>query len=968
MNSTGFFEGLTTIRDVLNGPGPVAAQLASLLPLLEDDELRQQFFVELDAAEWVGPLREQGCFDSPPEPIEQDGGIAHPSWSASQYLVRMAAAAPKEVFETMAPIVTANARVILDIADAAQGLPGNLAARLASKVTDAIRGDVWIDLYAERAAGFIVKLAEDAELDAAITLADALFFLRPKKSISYGPVPRFGAHRYGELLPRVVQALGRANHERAMEWSCRLLRTAASFHQSPEVRDEFDDMSYIWRPAIEEHADNHGHDVADVVATAARDLTEWTVREGHCPLGRAVEFLEGYGKLILSRIALHLVRLFAEQDQALARERMLHKEYFDLYQHRHEYATLLKDRFGMLSPVDQSVILGWIEAGPDRDKTREMLRANLDDSFSEDLVERYVRVWQRDRLSWFSESLPDEWKQRYQQLVAELGQPELSDVVFRTTVGWGGGESPKTSAELAGMDTDALVTYLRSWRPDDPKDRMGPSIDSLADQFGAAVRENLDRFAAEAPAFSELQATYLSRLLHELGTAVRNKRQIPFGPAADLCLAVVSKPVELPTEHEAGGESPESDQPGEYARNAVADLVREMCGHDAPLALREKLWGCLAPLEGSPDRSYIVGGSEEDLRTATPIDDACNNPRAKVIGAVIRYAAWTKQRAIEASGEQDVGLEGMSAVPEAKEMLERHLRPNCPDSSAVHSQYGMHFPVLCWLDASWAETHKESIFPLVGDRAPRGWAAWNSYLVANQVQDHVFDILRGSYAQAIDELTSDLTDERSRFNPLRTLAEHMVILCGRGKLMVEEEDGLLRKFFRRAAPSIRAYGVEFAGRSLGEVEKLPEEVVPRFVSLWQWFWSEFGEGQSNAPPEQFAGFGWWLACGKFDAAWCLDRLTEVVEIAPVVEPEDKVMEWLGGLAQQHSDRVIQLADRMVRADETGWRLIGWGDELKSILRLALESGSADAESKAKALIDHLGRRGRLEYGELLQGE
>ncbi|NQT19452.1 MAG: hypothetical protein HQ592_07090 [Planctomycetes bacterium] len=721
-------------------------------------------------------------------------------------------------------------------------------------------------------------------------------------------------------------------------------------------------MSYIWRPTIEEHDQNLGRDVTGAIVVAVRDLSEEVVRKDLWSLRQTVESLDDYNKLILSRIGLNVVRLCAEKDPELAQKRMLDKGLFDSYEFRHEYATLLRDRFGMLSAGEQSVILGWIEEGPDRNESREMLQANLGDRFSEELVERRIKLWRRDRLSWFSQSLPPEWKQRYENLVQEFGEPEHPDLVFYTDAGWGL-EAPKKAEELAAMTTQHLVAYLKTWRPD-LDDPMGPRIRELADQLSAAVRQNLKRFATDAEAFSDLHPTYVSSFLMEYVIAVQNKRAVPFDPLVGLCLAVVAKPPELAREHRVGDREFDSDQSWEYARNAVADLVANMCEASAPLKLREKLWQCLAPLEESPDKNYIVSDPGGDMQTAVWLTHACNNPRAKMINAVIRYAIWVKRQTIGTSGNE-ASFAGFKDIPEAKDMLERHLDPERSDSPAVRSEYGMHFPKLWWLDPAWAQDNAHRIFPLTGKHSAHGWAAWNSYLVANRVYEDVFRTLREVYEQAVDQLNESMTGEGQDGNPLHDLARHMVVLCGRGTLPIDDADGLLQRFFRRSAPTVRAHAIEYVGNSLRDYEKPPEEVVPRFVSLWEWYWSEFGAGRPDAPPEQFAGFGSWLASGAFDDEWCLKALADVVEVAPVIEPHQDVMEKLAELVQSYPDRVVHLVDPMVRADQMGWHVISCKKQLRSILGAALSSGGS-AKAEAERVIDYLGRRGGLEYGELLK--
>ena len=945
---------------------PTHQQIDKAVALMVTPQHCRMFFGKLENPHWVAPLRERGFFSSPPKPMQTQDGSYHPAWPASHYLARMAGLAPDEVFKTLALIETENARVISDIAEAALALPGPLAAKLSRKVLTAIVKDIWVSLYADKGADLIVRLAGNGEVKAAISLADSLFYLRSKESVGCNPVPRMDAYRYAQLLPRVVDAACLADPDRAMHWTCDLLKTAVSYHQAPERRDDPDDFSCIWRPAVEDHPQNRGHDVADCVVTAVRSLCERVVREDLWSLPKTVEFLRSFDKLIFDRVGLHLSRLFVEKDQELTRQQMLKKDLFDDSRFRHEYALLLRDCFPMLSIDDQSAILRWIEQGPDRDGTRQLLRANLGERSGEEMVDRYIRIWQRDRLSWFCASLPPQWKERYDQLVSEFGEPEHADFTYWMESRWGGGEPPKKAAELASMSTPDIVAFLTAWRPD-PDKQSGPSINDLAEEFASAARDNLERFASEAPVFADVHPSYLSNLLMVFWTALQNQRKFALEPVVELCLTITGRPTELAPGHRIGGDPDESDQSWEYAKNEVTEVVRQICDHgDAPLGLRGKLWQCLARSEPLPDKSYVVGDPQEDARMADWTRfHACNNLRARLIHAVIRYAVWVKTQMTRERGG-DAASVTFADIPEAKALLGKHLEPEGDDSPAVRSEYGRHFPALWWIDADWSQAHANDVFTLAGSKRVHGWAAWNAYIVANGFSERVFGVLRATYSEAIAQITPELADSASGYTPLSGLGEHMVILCGRGLLPVEDENGLLRAFFRNASPSVRGRAIEFVGRSLTEADPLPEKVVRNFMSLWNWYWSEFGRQRPAKSSEQFTGFGWWLTCGKFDTNWCLDRLAEVTEIAPLILPEKDVLDKLGELAQGHPTQVILVVDRMVRGDKEGWHVIGYDKELASILNAVLHYGDDAAKQQVQSIMNHLGRRGYIGFGKLVR--
>ena len=944
---------------------PTPEEIDKAIALLVAPELCRVFFGKLENPEWVSPLAQKGYFSAPPVPIESAGGVAHPAWPASEYLVRMAPFAAEDVFKALASVDTSNARVISNICETAVALPADLAAKLSEKIRKAIKDGVWVQLYAEQAANLIVKLAREGQASVAVELADTLFAVKAHKTLSHTPVGIIDVHSYGETLPKVVRALGETDAARAMGWTRALLKRAASYHLGPDTREEFDDVSWVWRPAIEDHEQNRRHDIADCIVTAMRDLAVQVTDTGAWPLRTTVDFLEAGSKLVLSRIGLHLVRQFADRDMDLAVQKMLSRELFNSHQCRHEYAMLLQDRFVMLPPDGQQTILGWINEGLDREETRRILVANLGERFREKYIDKRIHAWQRDCLSWFRESLPPEWRQRYETLVAEVGQPKHADLAFWAEVGGEDAEPPESLPNLAAMDTPSLVAYLKTWRPD-PQDYWGRSLADLAGRLASAVQENPGRFSAEAPSFADLHPTYVTRILSEITVAVQNHRTVSIEPVLNLCLAVVAKPIELPAEDRVGGDPFDSDPSWEYARNEVVRVVERFCDADVPMALREKLWACLARLEAAPDKSYIADEPTEDIRLATWLDHACNNPKARWLHAVIRYAIWVKKQTLAATKEERSTV-GLGVAPEAAAVLEALLNPERDLSPAVRSEYGQDYPALCWLDADWARRHASQIFTLAGDHASQGWAAWNSYLVANRVYSDVLEAIRDVYKQAIAGLEPDLHTTGARFNPLPKLAENIVVLYGRGLIPLEQPDGLLRQFFLKVPPQVRGHAIETVGSSLDGPHDVPRQVLERFVALWEWFWATFVQGQASPTlTKELASFGWWLTCGKFDDKWCLDRLVQVMQLSPEAQPEQEVMKRLAELAPTHPLQVVTCADRLVRGDTEGWRLYSWRESLVTLLGTVLHLDNQDARRMALELANRLGCRGFHEFGQIVK--
>jgi hypothetical protein len=97
----------------------------------------------------------------------------------------------------------------------------------------------------------------------------------------------------------------------------------------------------------------------------------------------------------------------------------------------------------------------------------------------------------------------------------------------------------------------------------------------------------------------------------------------------------------------------------------------------------------------------------------------------------------------------------------------------------------------------------------------------------------------------------------------------------------------------------------------------------------------------------------------------LDRLSDFSQTAQRVQPDHEVLDHLAKIAGTDIDTSVQILDRMVRGDREGWRIHMWREAVTAILRQALSAGG-NARTQAEAIVNYLGRRGYVEFGEILE--
>ncbi len=952
---------------------PTPEQVDKAVALLAHGENHRYFFDRLENPEWLVALKAKGFFSSPPSPIrdESRGTVAFPLWPESRYLARMAKFAPKNVVEILLQIPsTENGRVYDDLADAALAIPADLAARLVPNAISWIQTPFQL-LLPKKLGALVSHLTMGGEIGASLDLARALLAVRadPRRSQKASeenrflfpePQPLFALWDYEQVLQKIVPDLVAAAEERALTLLCDLLDEAVRLSRRGDENQEPEDYSYIWRSAID-RGQSTDHDVRGLLVAAARDAAEQIAQQNPSKVAEVIRNLENRKWHVFHRLALHVLRVFAQAAPGFVAERLREPERFDKPDFRREYNLLARECFGGLRPEDQGRVLGWIQKGPDVESLKVRWTKFTGKPVTDKEAARYLKEWQRDRLSPFNADLPEDWKQRYAQLVAEVGPP--GDLTRARTITGGvfTPKSPKTSEDLRKMTVQELVDYLRYWVPSG--ELMGESIAGLSGQLAALVGSEPERFAAEAQRFKSLDPTYIRELLQGFWEPTKQKRTFNWEEVLALCLWVMDQPRENPGRK---GGLLDQDPDWGWTRKSMASLLSYGFDSDViPFELRYRAWGVLERLADDSDPT-----PEDDFRYGENMDLASfsiNTTRGEAMHAVVRYSLWVRRRMEKEPDGKTRAARGFDEMPEVRTVFDKHLDPDQEPSLAIRIVFGQWLPWLHFLDQNWATANIPKIFPLVDNLKDFRDVAWDTYIVFCEPYNNVFEILKEEYGRAI-EMIGTLSKRRTHLgDPDSRLAEHLISQYWRGKLDADVPKGLLARFYAKADPKLRNWALEFIGRGLWKTAgNISPEILDRVKHLWATR-LEAVRAAGTASPEsgEVTSFGWWFVSGRFDAEWAIDQLLEALKIGSRIEPDHLVVERLAQLSGEMPIRTVECLRMIVEGDRDGWGILGWRDHARTILGTAIHSADLTARDRTIDLVHRLGSRGYFEFRDLL---
>ncbi len=934
----------------------------------------EYFFNNLKSADWLEHLWEAKMFSDPP-PLKREGEyIQFLVWPESRYLARIASLKPDLVCKIIFEMAdTDNVRVYEDLADATLQMPPPIAARLIKKIKKWALSRYHL-LLPEKLGSLVAHLAKGGQIDEALELATILLEVLPdpKREIEHEknnlyllppqPIARFEKWVYEQIVKNHIPVLVEAAGMRALILLCDILESAVHLSQR---RNEvvYEDYSYIWRPAIEDNPQNHTYSIKDVLVPAVRDAAETIARTDVTKIPEIILLFEKRPWKIFHRIALHILRLFPDTSHKILTAQMMDRELFDDISMTHEYALLLGKHFGKLSEEQENVIFNWIDEGPDLTDYAEFREKTSGNRPSKEELVDYRETWQRDHLVWFKEHLSGKWKERYELLIRIYGEPAHTDFARYSSGTWVGPRSPKSSDEIEKMSVDLIIDFLGSWQP------SGESMTSSPEGFGrmlsSVIAKDPVRFSTEADKFIGLDPTYVRACISGLEESLKQKKKVKWSAILKLCIWVVKQPREIPDRDIS---IRDIDPDWGWTRRHIANLlemgVQKGIGQ-IRINKRKEVWKILYILSKDPDPSPETEDGYKKSKSMDPATLAINSVRGEAMNAVILYALWIR-RHLQRLPDKEINLNrGLEAMSEVREVLEEHLDTSKDSSLAIRSVYGRWFPWLVLLDPVWSKNHITEIFPTdPHDRAYKD-AAWEAYLYFCAPYNNVFDILGNQYKNAVEHLGEIREGEKRLADPDQRLAEHLMTFYWRGKLEMDEPEGLFNRFWNEAPATVRGHAIEFIGRSLkNTVGKVPPEVLLRLRNLWETRHGE-AEKEPGKHSEEMGSFSWWFYSEKFDDKWAINQMMRALEISGKTQSDNLIMERLAVLVDKMPKEAIQCLELIARHDREGWSILGWRDYTRTILTKAFQSSDPKIREVVKHLVNYLLSRRYYEYQDLL---
>ena len=940
---------------------------------------RQYFFSRLKNPLWIEPLRERGYFNNPPGTRKlPDGYVQFPNWPELTYLVNVAGEATDHIIDIVVALPkTDNPCVYDDILSIALKLRGKKSARLYSKLVEYT--EIENQFLAHRYPELLNHWLTEGNFDEALKLTKKLIQFRndprerekrqlrkenpePSNTI-LKPAPRFDQWEYQQILEQGVRPLA----ENEPYQVARILIDAVAsmirlgIHQDILDKGKYEDLSEIWCRRL----DKPERDYQDVKGTLVHTLTyacEQVYDKAPESIDALDQALRNQRWKVFRRLRQYLYALHPD-DRTLPwiREMILGHDDYSKWEHHYEFQLMIRkasEHFGprLLNESERSAIFDAILSGPSKEDFREW----MGERYSDEAFQQRRRHFHRMQLRPFAVLLNGEIRHYFDELEGEAQAEAVTDDSYspygEVTGGTVSYRSPKSAEELESFTDEELLSYLNDW-DEEHRDKdnwlVEINIPALAGVFQSLFKERIvpdsERLSFWMARRDDIaRPIYVAAMVKAMQELVKGKNFGNLDQWIEFCAWVLSHSDSERVEGQPEPRDESRDHPDwGSSRRAVVDFI-DACvdkDTDTPLAAREGLANLLRQVciqfDWQLDRDRPVLLNRDD-----PITEAINNTRSRALESLVNFGFWIRRHLPE------------DPVPEVSDILSKRMAGDAefPLTRPEHALLGMYFGNLCTLNRDWAIEQKEVLFPQ-GDQ-PAWGDAFGSYIRFNRSAKVTFDILRGDFEYALENLNILTGTKGDGKELIDRMGQHLFTYYLWEVYPLTGAESLLERFYDKTSEDHKCWARLFGhvGRSLrNSGKRLDKKLVNRAVAYFDW-------RLDAAEQLELQEFTFWLEAECLDADWRLQSYSKILDLGIGKDVGLSIqVRALHKLLSNNLALVVECFAKITETMDHGAYVYIPADEAKSILKAGLNAENPQVRENAERARENLLRIGRFDF-------
>lgn len=729
-----FYQDIEHLDLILKRNKPTSSEIELAIRFCKKgEEYGNYFFRKLKAKDWIWYLKPYDFFRRNPAPVEsekQTGLYLIPHWPVLDYLERISKECSgiedRQYAEELMQIIRSVTRASREEKADNYKTYWYFVKIMANLPVDIIKLDDirlvedWVDsrfktglLGRELGKTLLPKLLQnthDEDLEKAERLIDIVSQIKwversyDENGSEKVPQSAIYAFELDELFRKNLILLGEKCGKKVVEILTARLQEVTT--------DKNNDYSYIWRPAIEDHAQNHSKtEIKQIIISALRDVLLSYAKNKNENAVNTIRTLLSDKLHIIKRTALYAINMFYDSYHDLFWS-VLDHEMFNINL-QHELFALLKKHFRDFTEVQKNRTIDMMDA----------LTGDLREGTDKSMPDADLRLTWLQAIRGEGSDRGDRLYEKYLRIVKHPKEhPEFPSY----TVSFVGEVSPRTTEELLNMSISEIVSYLESFR--ESGYWGAPTEEGLAEILKDAVKQKPDKFEGHLPAFLKVKETYQYVIIRAFESLWSEKKIIDWEKVLSFCQLIVL-PDEFWQQDKATSGPARRAAPSRIS-SAISDLIRTGV-HSDEWAFDEKL----LPIA----EKIVLRILQKEISTASggdgdALNEAINTPRGRCVEALFSYSLRQARIADKRDGNHDLFWQHIQPVFDQE--LEKCKNTNLEFSALA----GNYVPNLNYLSKNWLESNTDFIF---SKKYETNWrCAMHGFAYVNRFWSDIYTLLK----------------------------------------------------------------------------------------------------------------------------------------------------------------------------------------------------------------------------------
>lgn len=810
-------------------------------------DLKNYFFQNSPNPSWADIFLKNGLLKNPPSiQIDGDKSIL-PHWYEQEFLVSVAKKAQEVVIEHV-KIIEGDGWYISRAINALCQVDTKISEKAVDRIIEWLKHTVIALKISSEVFKLIKKFAFEAKSEASLDLFYVLTAPEPPEKVKEVGKYRVGTNAVSKFrndldakkyLAEGLNLLAEIDAQRLSDIFEKNLIKALKIESTSKNQTDYIYTSN-WRSAIEDTDQDLHPDYKGRLLLGLRDSIEkWIQIDTGSVKPLLIKYLNSKME-ILRRLALYILRKHPSEFPKELGIELLRKVNLDDSGIHHEYFMLLRDGFKHLDPLGQKQLIDMICAGPPIERSNQLAKWAHENygADEEEYIQNRKKSWVRDRLWMLKDNLSGQQLKLLNDMVAELGEPQHPAFTrWHSGAYWVRDVSPIDKEMLSEKTAEQLVNFLEQWKPTAGtqfgQERV--SYEGLANDVAILVVGNPEKYAEQLVQIALYRSEFAVAILAQF-TKDEKASIAPWELRIELCEKL------LENDSIRQSMSREAGETWVWARKRIVDLLEEGIKKPEraiPLECLPRVRDILLLLSDDPDPDIESDRPKEGWAGHDdPATVAINHVRPEAFSCLTLYALH-RIKLIGKTEEDSFEGPGPQRFEEiVRKKIAQKLDKKDDPSWALHSIYGRHLWTLYWLDKGWVESNIDKIFPEEeNDENIKYYvAAWDSFVIFNNFNTAMIEMLYPKYAKAIDNLSKGYKTE-THLGPAKNLSGHLIweyLISDRDVPAASGEIALLEKFFESVKPEDR-------GTACWVFWQILEDNSPDLDKYWQkarmfWEW------------------------------------------------------------------------------------------------------------------------------------